>query len=684
MNEAAAKIIQLERRVMWRNRLLALQDAFATAITFGALATAGLVLLVRLGEARVPEWAIILGALSLSFAAALARWFPARATERDAAHLIDESLGLEDRVATSQSIIERGGAALPLEEALLEDAAERITGAQAASIVPFRMRRWYALALAALIGLTAALMIPHRSPAATEALAAERADIETAGDRLEQSASEVEQLVQPDTDTMSLAKEQAELGRVLRRSPVTRAEALKRLSALEEKIRRRHDDLAGTRANEIVSLAEQRLEQALPAHLTAKPGKRVPLENDPANRDEASAEALRQEPLKAGRRALRSLDHKPAGSAQPKREESSITRSERSPSDQNGRTGTRDTMPAQKPQSRTPETVSEKDPRVDSAKLPTDPAAETTRADEKNPGGQKRTELAGEAERAGEQRTPEQKAPGQEPGQQDAGALDALKAVPSSVAEQAAKALPKMSEELLKKAAELRAGQLSPGDIDKLRQAAESLSRDLAQIAESKDLRQALEQLARQVRPEQIEQVARELGGQEKLKQELEAAGRLLMENRQAKEMVAGLARQFAHLRDEIRPRPDENSGARRGSGQSRFGDERGEALTNGLASRDGSTEAPAAESRKHGARGTEASLRSRAQQAAREGAPGEYLYLQSKAGAGAARAPYSSAYPQYRRVAERSVGRSQVPPKMRSVVRKYFDAINPDARRPQ
>ena len=58
----------------------------------------------------------------------------------------------------------------------------------------------------------------------------------------------------------------------------------------------------------------------------------------------------------------------------------------------------------------------------------------------------------------------------------------------------------------------------------------------------------------------------------------------------------------------------------------------------------------------------------------------GEYLFLQAKPGVGAARAPYSSAYPQYRREAERSVERSQVPQHMRSVIRKYFDAINPDA----
>jgi hypothetical protein len=60
----------------------------------------------------------------------------------------------------------------------------------------------------------------------------------------------------------------------------------------------------------------------------------------------------------------------------------------------------------------------------------------------------------------------------------------------------------------------------------------------------------------------------------------------------------------------------------------------------------------------------------------------GQYLYLQSRASAGSARVPYSSAYPQYRREAERSVQRSQVPPDMRSVVRRYFEAINPDGKK--
>ena len=48
--------------------------------------------------------------------------------------------------------------------------------------------------------------------------------------------------------------------------------------------------------------------------------------------------------------------------------------------------------------------------------------------------------------------------------------------------------------------------------------------------------------------------------------------------------------------------------------------------------------------------------------------------------GSAPARVPYSAAYPGYRRDAERSVQRSQIPPRMRALVRNYFDAINPDA----
>src|SRR5207247_4635574 len=145
----------------------------------------------------------------------------------------------------------------------------------------------------------------------------------------------------------------------------------------------------------------------------------------------------------------------------------------------------------------------------------------------------------------------------------------ALKAAPDCLVNQAVKALPKLSEDLLKKAAQLRANELSPGDIEKLRQAAESLSRDLSQIAQSKELQQALQEMARQVRPEQIEQVARELGNQEKLKQELESAARLLTENQQAKEIVAGLAGEFSRVRDELKKQQhNEKAGSRQAGSQ--------------------------------------------------------------------------------------------------------------------
>jgi len=54
-------------------------------------------------------------------------------------------------------------------------------------------------------------------------------------------------------------EKQAELGRSFRMSPESRAEALKQLSGLKERIRNRHAELAATRADEIVNVAEKRL-----------------------------------------------------------------------------------------------------------------------------------------------------------------------------------------------------------------------------------------------------------------------------------------------------------------------------------------------------------------------------------------------------------------------------------------
>ena len=191
-------------------------------------------------------------------------------------------------------------------------------------------------------------------------------------------------------------------------------------------------------------------------------------------------------------------------------------------------------------------------------------AGEPDRAANQKPNDQKPGETAPAEPNANAQKPADQserKADGQPTADLPAGSVEALKAVPDSLVQQSAKALPKMSAELLKKAAQLRARELSPADIERLRKAAESLARDLAKIEQSKELQKALEEMARQTDPQQIEQVARELGNQEDLKQELEAAGRLLSENQQAKEMVAGLDGQLARMQEQRRQRGDNSRG---------------------------------------------------------------------------------------------------------------------------
>src|SRR5262249_48870569 len=155
-----------------------------------------------------------------------------RTKEQDAAFLIDQSLSLDDRVATSHLIIGRDGAKNALEEAVIDDASEKLSNLHAAMVVPFKLPRWYSLAIVSLTGLAVALMIAVRAPALSEALAAERAEIENAAEHLEQTAKEVERAATPGSETARLAEEQAELGREFRRSVPARAEALKKLSSL--------------------------------------------------------------------------------------------------------------------------------------------------------------------------------------------------------------------------------------------------------------------------------------------------------------------------------------------------------------------------------------------------------------------------------------------------------------------
>ncbi len=695
MNEAAAKIVRLQRRVMWRSRLLSLQDELAAAVAGGALIAAALVLLERLRPNGSPRWAIIIGVLSLSVATALTRWFLTRARLQDAAYLIDRSLKLDDRVATSTRIIELGGPKRALEEALIEDTAERVVNKSATSVLSFRMRRWYIASMVGLLALVGSLIIPARTLPVTQALAKERADIERAGERLEQTADEVEQAAPLGTETATLAKEQAEIGRGFRRSTATRAEALRRLSAVEERIRRRHDDLAATHADEIVSLADRRLGATIEALSTARRKTIEPDKRQLATTAKETAGASQREGSKESRVTPPSDGQKPPALPQQQGGKSGASGSQpKTPTkeDQTNQEAKAKELGKVDPRKQPQELVPGRDSKTGSdasdssthgsqpeqASVDKGKTSSDRKTSEAKPSDQRSSDTKTAGEKAGEPTTTDPKADNQPLGELPAGALDALKAVPNSVAEQAAKALPKMSEELLKKAVELRANELSPADIEKLRKAAESLSKDLAQIGQSKELQQALREMARQVRPQQIEQVAGALGDQEKLKQELDAAARLLSENQQAKEMVAGLAGQFARTRDEIRQQDNQRNG-----GNSAMRDEEtrardqslsGTPPSKGQASRNQRTAAD----RQLEGRGSESSLHSKLQ----KGSGGEYLYLQTKAGVGAASAPYSSAYPQYRRKAERSVQRTQVPPNLRSVVRKYFDSINPDAKK--
>jgi hypothetical protein len=166
---------------------------------------------------------------------------------------------------------------------------------------------------------------------------------------------------------------------------------------------------------------------------------------------------------------------------------------------------------------------------------------------------------------------------------------------------------------------------------------------------------------------------------QESIRREVEAAARLLMQNREAREMAAGIARQLEQM-EQRRPGPEarrpDNSGRRRPGGDSGTGDRSGDSRGGaGRGSPNGQSERLAADSRITG-QGKEDKLSGKLQK--KDG--GEYLFLQTRPEVGASRVPYSSAYPRYRREAERSVERSQIPANMRKVVRSYFDRINPDA----
>ncbi len=446
--------------------------------------------------------------------------------------MIDGALGLDDRLITAAAIDSSGGPRQPMEHALIEDAAGRIADAQPSSIVPYRRPRHVSYALIGLVALTVAVAIPQKALPQSEEAVIARADIQSAGELLAQSAEQIGEAIEPGTTTAQLAKEQADLGRMLKASGEDRTDALKKLSALGDRIQQRHRELEATRADEIVSLADQKLRAALePGSNNQRAGKKPTTESD-------AGEGLKDAPEMAGTK-------KDSGEQQGTKQASAEAA---------GKTPTpQETAGRQKESDVASKTSAD---RRNGNVAGENPAAARTGTEAQNkpqqpvPGEagqpstpQQSTPQAGGAQgQPAQQQTPEQ-AGGQGEQNKQSDSQSESGDLAGALAGQAAKALPSLSEQLLQKAGELRANQLDPATIAALSNAAASLAKDLSSIAQSKDFQQALEQMARQINPEQLEQVARELMKNEQLMRELQAAAKLLSENQQAKDMVAGLAR---------------------------------------------------------------------------------------------------------------------------------------------
>lgn len=693
MTEAALKIKGFERRVMWRKRWLSFQDNLSIALLVGGTLCAVVVFYAKMRLVNAPLWLIVTALFSLVFAALSVRWYLTRSTEIESAFDIDNSLQMDDRLTTARSIIERGGPEREIETALIDDVAERLSHVKESSIVPYKFSFRHALSFAGVIALVVATLIPQKSLPGGEALIAEQHDVQAAGEQLEQVAEQVIRELPPEVETAQLAKEQAELGRALRRSSDTRADALKKISELEGRIRERHDYLASTRADEIVSLAEKRMRDALSAVPKPKDNKNAQIQADSNKSSDSDSSELQS--IDDSTQAKNVVDSKEPQSDSPKKSDNA-TRGQSTTEDRNDKSENRSGSQKQESQSNSVANTNQNRSDVQGSNTgnssgdqadqsgkerqstgeqsssaqtnPVPPAANNNRAaDSKEDNRQSEKANESTASQQSEASKPEQ-------------TQESQNGLTGMMTEQAAKLAPKLSEQLLKNAEQLRLDQIKPEDIRRLREAAEQLARDLAPIAQSEEFRKMAEQFARQIDPEQLERMARELMKQEDLRRELQSAARLLAENRQIKEIASGLApqprreqsQQGGGLAIEQRGEGFQSSGK---GGQ---GDGRG--TGKGVGNQSNKDLLALSPNQQLAARGKETKLNGNMQK--RQG--GEYLFLQSSPGVGAVRAPYSSAYPRYRREAERSVERSQVPTHLRSLVRNYFDVINPDGGKQQ
>jgi hypothetical protein len=675
VTEEIRQILEIEQRVLLRRRALALQDSLALCILAAGAVAGALALGIRLGlipshtvdslaPRTWPQTLIVFGAAAVTlFAIWFVRaWFLRRGSSsrfqvnrpalpgtglrggfkpdgddpgRALALLIDNALNLDDRFATSHAIIKGGRPHTIIESAVIDDTATRLGNARASAVVPYRaprlgvaLRSPAAVTLAALMALGSGILVFERNrsvsvPAAADIAAA--AAIETAGDRLAQSSEQVAESLAAEgveSNTAKLAREQSELGRTLRQQ--SRAGTSNAASKIPGR--------SQSEALKALSSLEERIQARHSELADTHAAEIVTL----AERRLGDAVAT----AKPRKPATPEPQNRPLSASSPNKEAKEAEKAEPSAEAENA-------SPAQTA------------PPEQDKKNPDPPSAESSRpsTNEQDP---------------------------KQPGRQ---------AEPNPLAEQiagqAARLNPDLSAQLLKKAAELRADKLTAQDIERFKQAAQAFAKDLPKIANSPEFQRAVEQLARQVSPEQIEAVAKQLMANEKLRDELKAAARLLAENQEAKAMISGLGSQLQGMRqrlseqglDEKLRRVQQDLGAGRGgpasgaTGRSWGNGQQG--LRGPLAAQPGNRNTLSGSGPNQRASGSVTR-----QGSLQDAGHDDPLYLRTRPGAAPVRVPYSAAYPQYRRQAEASVERSQVPRRLRSLVRNYFDAINPDGRK--
>jgi hypothetical protein len=647
MNTASETIRSKIAEINRRRRLQAMRVNAVSAVTVVSMVSAALVVTVRAELVQLKTLYLIAALILLLVSALLVAWSKSQPVERDGAFELDQEFSLDDRLATAHQVITEGGPESAFEVALVEDAAERIRPLKTKRVRLSRPGLFDAFALMSMAVLVCLWLLPPsvlRMPRRAEDSGS---DLAAAGALLERASSEFDALTPVTTETARLAKEQAALGKALRTSPGERSEALKKLSALAERIERRHDLLKGTHADEIVALSDRRLRTALAEDKlklasstiasTSQENSMAPLEQT-ARESASRADSKKQQSTNQAKPEVAKTEHA---------DQEARNKKEPLPAD-----GT-----AQK---------SLRKPDADQAN--TENA--NRRASEQDEANRKQTKTStggsgSEARPQGESRTKE-----------DPSGNRLSDSLSKAVGEESAKAMPKLSEALLNKALELKNGQLSANDLTKLAQAAQALSKDLSGIPHSETLGRALEEMAKQVKPEQIEQVARELAKNEELREELQAAARLLSENQQAKDLIAGLSESTKSLRERLGGSRELEALRETYQGGSVSGNRKsdGSSIDQG-----GPTNAVAQSGEDSRGNLEGRGVKQTPGGQVRRGEPGAYLYLETRPSTGAARSPYASAYPMYRREAERYVKKGQVPSQLRTMVRDYFDAINPD-----